>query len=621
MEDEAKQTLEDADPICIDDIIAASVRIRDHIHRTLIMTNSTIDDLASTARDKRRILFKCEHLQKIGAFKIRGATNALLQLNNEQLQRGVVTHSSGNHAQALALAARQLGIPAFVVMPENSPDVKKNAVRGYGAEVTECKATLEARESTCERIISETGVTFIHPYNDPRVMAGQGTQMLELLEQAAEMGHPLDAVLIPCGGGGMLGGCATAARALSPETLVFGAEPELANDAQISLQEKKMMPALPPTSCADGLLTCLGTNTFRMITKNVDAIFTVTEEQIIRAMRLVWERMKQVIEPSAAVGLAVALYNQDFRALDNIATIGVILCGGNVQLDRAMALFAKLDNAIPDSIVLPRKTQAPLEPRDPEKRVILLKTKSVPNDPYEAIFMENGYNPVFVPVLDHAMVNSEALFETCNHSPATTFSGLIVTSQRSVEAIGTTLPRLTDASDLLNMPIYTVGPATCQAIRNLGFTNVLGSDSGNGDALASFILDTRALDESRPLFFVVGDKRRDIITKRMKSANVELHELVVYETVTASTFPKDFAAATGASAAETLVVEWIVFFSPAGADVALSYIKQHQTSTRIATIGPTTQEYLVQQWGIQPAVVSSKPDAASLYESLLHFAK
>ncbi|ORY86311.1 serine racemase, partial [Protomyces lactucae-debilis] len=307
------------------------------------MTSSTLDALASTSTEQRKLLFKCEHLQRIGAFKIRGAMNAVLQLSPEQLEHGVVTHSSGNHAQALALAAREAKSSAFVVMPSTSPQVKKDAVAGYGAQVTECPPTLADRERTAQEIVDRTGATFIHPYNDPRVMAGQGTQMLELLEQAAESGHaPLDAVLVPVGGGGMLSGCATVAKALSPGTRVFGCEPILAADAAESLKTGIRQPQRPPVSCADGLLTALGENGFAVIQQHVDAIFTVTEEEIIRAMNFVWERMKQVIEPSGAVGVAVALYNKEFRALQGIDNVGVILCGGNVQLDRAAALFASL---------------------------------------------------------------------------------------------------------------------------------------------------------------------------------------------------------------------------------------------------------------------------------------
>lgn len=328
----------------VDDVIAAATRIKDKVHRTPIMTCSTIDALASTGTASRKILFKCEHLQKTGAFKIRGATNALLQTPSHLLANGVVTHSSGNHAQAVASAAQDIGVNAYVVMPSTSPAVKKDAVRGYLGKVVECEPTLDARESTCTQILEQTNGTMIHPFNDPRVIAGQGTLMLEFLEQAAELGSPLDAVLIPVGGGGMLSGSSVACKALSPSTLIFGAEPELANDAQQSFEKRTLLGPLPPKSCADGLLTALGTNTFTLIIANVDAIFTVTEEQIIRSMKLVWERMKQVIEPSAAVGLAVALFNEDFRKLEGICTIGVVLCGGNVQVQRAFELFNTLQD-------------------------------------------------------------------------------------------------------------------------------------------------------------------------------------------------------------------------------------------------------------------------------------
>ena len=580
-------------PITADDVVAAATRIAEHVHRTPVMTCSTIDELASTPTSARRILFKCEHLQKVGAFKIRGATNALLCMDEQELQKGVVTHSSGNHAQALALAARQLGVTAYVVMPSNSPQVKKDAVRGYGAIVTECEPTLEARETTCDRIIAETGATFVHPYNDPRVMAGQGTQMLELLEQAVEMGRTLDAVLVPLGGGGMLSGCAVAAKAVSPSTKVFGAEPVLANDGQLSLQTRQLHKPLPPKTCADGLLTALGDNTFKVVLDRVDAIFTVTEEQIVRAMKLVWERMKQMIEPSAAVGLAVALFNDEFRVLPDIKDVGVILCGGNVQLERAMELFR--------SIETPRRT------------VILLKTKSTPSDPYEAEFEQRGVTPLFVPVLTHAMVNSDELVQKLNR--VADFSGLIVTSQRSVEAVADAVKSLStqQVEALLDTPVYTVGPATCQAITNVGFRHVLGSESGNGDALASYILDRRG-EETRPLFFIVGDKRRDIITKRMAATQTPLEELVVYETVTADSFAGEFEAAV-ATAGSSL--EWLVFFSPAGAEVALDHLRRTSNQTKIATIGPTTQEYLVKQWQLEPAVVAPKPEPKSLVGSLL----
>ncbi|BFZ55343.1 hypothetical protein PYCC9005_002383 [Savitreella phatthalungensis] len=590
-------------PISADDVVAAADRIKDHVHKTPVLTSTFIDELASTLTQKRRLLFKCEHLQKIGAFKIRGATNALLLTSAEDRAKGVVTHSSGNHAQALALAARQLGVKATIVMPSTSPQVKKDAVRGYGAKVVECEPTLEARETECQKIIDETGATFIHPYNDPRVMAGQGTQMLELLEQAVEIGRPLDAVLIPLGGGGMLSGCATAAKAVSPSTKVFGAEPQEADDAYRSFKSGEIQAPVPPKSVADGLLTALGPNTFAVIMDRVDDIFLVTEEQIIRAMKLVWERMKQVIEPSGAVGLAVALYNEKFRALEGISDIGVILCGGNVQLDRAMKLFANLDQQISPAT------------QPTTRSVILLKTKSTPKDPYESEFMSRGYKPYFVPVLSHAMVNLADLQQRL--SAIDQYSGLIVTSQRSVEAVADMIAALTTSQKtaLLQKPVYTVGPATHAAISRIGFSDIRGSESGNGDALATFILRERPENEIRPFFFIVGDKRRDIITKRMAAAGIPLEELVVYETVTASTFISDFQSATMDAGNS---IEWLVFFSPAGADVALEFVKRSGNRTRIATIGPTTYDYLVNTWSITPQVVSPKPEPVSLVTALVN---
>lgn len=330
--------------ITVDDVIAAASRIKDKVHRTPVLSCTTLDQLASSDGKPRRLLFKCENLQKTGSFKIRGASNALAQMTSEDLARGVVAHSSGNHAQAIASAAALIGAQAYVVMPENAPQVKKDAVRGYGADVIECESTIKAREETCQDIISRTGATFVHPSNDLQVMAGQGTLMLEFLEQAAELGDSLavDVMLVPVGGGGMISGCSVACKSLSPATRVFGAEPALAGDAQESLQKRRIVPHYPPISCADGLLTGLGTNTFPVVLENVDQIFTVTEAQIIQAMKLVWERMKQIIEPSAAVGVAVALYNEDFRRLDDIHTVGIVLCGGNVQLSRANELFESL---------------------------------------------------------------------------------------------------------------------------------------------------------------------------------------------------------------------------------------------------------------------------------------
>lgn len=278
------------------------------------------------------------------AFKIRGATNAVQLLSDAQASKGVVTHSSGNHAQALALAARQRGITAHVVMPRTSPEVKKAAVRGYGAHVVECEPTQAAREATARQIMEETGATFVHPYNHPHVMAGQGTIALEALAQTAEEKTPLDCLIVPVGGGGMLSGCSVATKSLSPHVKVFAAEPEAVNDTYRSFKSKSPQKNDPskPLSVADGLLTNLGEIAFQVVMEHVDDVFVVTEEMIVRAMHLVWGRMKLCIEPSAAVGLAVALYNPEFAKTvkdQNLRRIGIVLCGGNVDFARAVALF------------------------------------------------------------------------------------------------------------------------------------------------------------------------------------------------------------------------------------------------------------------------------------------
>ncbi|OZJ03012.1 hypothetical protein BZG36_03976 [Bifiguratus adelaidae] len=322
----------------LQDVQEAAQRIRPHVHKTPVMTCETMNDWSGL-----RLFFKCENLQKGGAFKIRGATNALLRLPEP---RPVVTHSSGNHAQALALAARQLGVEAYIVMPETSPQVKKDAVKGYGGRVTECINTLQAREDTAHRIQQETGATFIHPYDHPHIIAGQGTLMLELLSQTHDdYGTQLDAIIVPVGGGGMLSGCAIAAKGLDPTIRVFAAEPLAVDDCAQSFAKKELVPQTRPHSVADGLLTSLGSYTFPVIMDKVDAVFTVTEEEIIKTTRMVWERMKLVIEPSAAVGVAVALFRKEQLASftkangEPIRHVGVVLCGGNVDVKKMAALF------------------------------------------------------------------------------------------------------------------------------------------------------------------------------------------------------------------------------------------------------------------------------------------
>ncbi len=305
------------------DVRAAAARIRPHILRTPVHTSDTLDRLSG-----RRLFFKCEMFQKTGSFKYRGATNAVQKLDADTAARGVVTHSSGNHAQALALAARVRGIPAHIVMPRTAPAVKKEAVIGYGGRVVECEPTPAARQRMADEVAAETGAVLIPPFDHPDVIAGQGTGLLELLEDAPD----LDAVVVPVGGGGMLSGYSVALAELQPLVRRFGAEPKNADDAARSLATGVRQPALPPASIADGLLTGLGDITWPIVRQHVERIFTVSEQQIRDAMRLVWERMKLVIEPSAGVGVAVVL-SDEFRATA-AERVGVVLCGGNVSLDK-----------------------------------------------------------------------------------------------------------------------------------------------------------------------------------------------------------------------------------------------------------------------------------------------
>jgi len=273
------------------------------------------------------LFFKCENFQKVGAFKIRGAANAVFILNPEDASRGVATHSSGNHAAALALAARWRGIRAFVVMPDNAPAVKRDAVAGYGAEIVSCAPTLKAREETLGEVVRRTGAVFIPPYNDYGVIAGQGTAALELCE---EVSH-LDVVIAPVGGGGLVSGTAIAVSELCPGTRVIAAEPEGANDAYRSFHEGTIVPMKNPVTIADGLRTSLGDRTFPIIRRLVHDIVTVSEQDISEGMRFIWERMKIVVEPSAAVPFGAVLGNRE--AIPG-RRIGIILSGGNVDLAR-----------------------------------------------------------------------------------------------------------------------------------------------------------------------------------------------------------------------------------------------------------------------------------------------
>ncbi|MDA0295504.1 MAG: pyridoxal-phosphate dependent enzyme [Planctomycetota bacterium] len=314
----------------LDDIRAAARRIEPHIHRTPVLTCQAIDQVAGC-----EIFLKCENLQKVGAFKARGASNAVFSLTDDEASHGVVTHSSGNHAQALAWAAGRRGIPAHIVMPTNAPMVKKNAVLDYGGIVHDCEPTLESRLKTCARVAQETGGTVIPPYDDDRVIAGQGTIALEFLGQVPD----LDAIVVPVGGGGMISGIAICAKALSPRLEIIGAEPELADDAARSFFSGRIEPHAgdPTRTIADGLRTTLGERTFPVIQDLVDDIIAVPESAIREALRLVMERAKLVIEPSAAVGIA-AVRSEALRAKGH-RRIGVVLCGGNLDLDALPSLL------------------------------------------------------------------------------------------------------------------------------------------------------------------------------------------------------------------------------------------------------------------------------------------
>jgi threonine dehydratase len=300
----------------------AHARIRSHVHRTPVLTSRSLDAVAEAT-----LFFKCENLQKVGAFKARGACNAVFSLDNAEARRGVVTHSSGNHGAAVAWAAARRGIPAWVVMPENSAEIKKAAVQGLGATVRFCAPTLEARDTTCAAVLAETGAVLVHPYDDWRVIAGQGTAALELLEEIPD----LDAIITPVGGGGLLSGTAIASRGMKPSIRIYGAEPAGADDAWRSLQSGRIVPQTDPRTIADGLRSSLGVKTFAVLSTLVDAIGTTSEEAIVQAMRLTWDKLKLVIEPSAAVPLA-ALIERKLPVAG--LRVGIVVSGGNVDLDR-----------------------------------------------------------------------------------------------------------------------------------------------------------------------------------------------------------------------------------------------------------------------------------------------
>ncbi len=300
-------------------IQSAGKTISKYAHRTPVLTNRQVNERAGC-----EVFFKCENFQKGGAYKFRGACNAVLSLNDEEAAKGVATHSSGNHAQAIALAAKLRGIPAFIVMPENAPEVKKRAVKGYGAQITFCEPTLEARETTLQEVVEKTGATFIHPYNQREIIAGQGTAAVELLEEQPD----LVMILAPVGGGGLLSGTAIAANEIDSSIKVIGCEPKLADDAYRSFKAGSLQPVLRTDTVADGLRTSLGELSFACIQKYVDNIVTVSEQEIVEAMRFIWERLNIIIETSSAVPVA-ALFGSNFDA----EKIGIIISGGNVDLE------------------------------------------------------------------------------------------------------------------------------------------------------------------------------------------------------------------------------------------------------------------------------------------------
>ena len=303
-----------------EEMLATHKRIASYIHKTPVLTSSYIDSLAGC-----KVYFKCENFQKMGAFKMRGAVNAMLKLSEEEKAMGVVTHSSGNFAQAVALSAQLMGIKAYIVMPTNAPQVKKNAVIGYLGEVVDCEPTVEAREKMADIIKEKHGATFLHPYNQLNVIAGQGTAAMELINEISN----LDYLLAPVGGGGLCSGSALATKYFTDSVIAIGCEPENANDAFLSLKKGVIIPQTSPDTIADGLRTSLGNNTFEILRNNVKEIILASETDIINAMKMVWERMKMMIEPSSAVTLAVVLNNKEMFLNKQV---GMIVSGGNVDL-------------------------------------------------------------------------------------------------------------------------------------------------------------------------------------------------------------------------------------------------------------------------------------------------
>jgi len=305
----------------LDDMLAAHERIKPYIHRTPILTSTFINDLTGA-----ELFFKCENFQKAGAFKVRGASNAVFGLPDDKLENGVATHSSGNHALSLSYAAGRRGIPCTVVMPRTAPQAKKDAVIGYGGCIVECDPSTTSREATFAEVVKQTGAEFVHPYNDPRVIAGQGTCSRELIEQVEN----LDAVIAPIGGGGMISGTCLTLSNLAPGVKIYAAEPEQADDAARSFKAGHIIVDDAPDTVADGLKVPLKELTWHFVSNHVTDILTASEDEIVDAMKLIWKRMKIVMEPSSAVPLATILKNKDIFAGKRV---GVIITGGNVDLD------------------------------------------------------------------------------------------------------------------------------------------------------------------------------------------------------------------------------------------------------------------------------------------------
>ncbi|WP_342162909.1 beta-hydroxyaspartate dehydratase BhcB [Methylobacterium sp. SD21] len=306
----------------LDDVLAAHERIRPYIHLTPVLTSRIIDEAAGAS-----LFFKCENLQKAGAFKARGASNAVFSLTEAQAAKGVATHSSGNHGTCLSYAASRRGIPCTVVMPHTAPQAKKDAVRGYGGRVVECEPSTSSREAVFAEVVAQTGAEFVHPYNDPRVIAGQATCARELIEQVDD----LDAVIAPIGGGGMVSGTCLTLAGLAPHIAVYAAEPEQADDAHRSLKAGHIIADDAPVTVADGLKVPLKDLTWHFVRNHVEDILTVSEAEIVAAMQLIWKRLKIVMEPSSAVALAAVLKNRPVFAGKRV---GVIITGGNVDLDK-----------------------------------------------------------------------------------------------------------------------------------------------------------------------------------------------------------------------------------------------------------------------------------------------